>query len=140
MISNRKMIFLRILICYSAVLKMLRTLIFITIGAFFDLIFLQIIMPFLPIHITCINDIFFKNCSVNIKIPHLISKSLIFVLCQGSGCQLFLNQLNQYQFGFKRLSTDRLSYLSNSKCNFGVELKINDLFSKISQLTLKLLS
>ena len=30
-------------------------------------------------------DRFFKICSVNIKIFHLTSKSLIFVLCSGSG-------------------------------------------------------
>ena len=31
------------------------------------------------------SDRFFKNCSVNIKITHFTSKSLIFVLCPGSG-------------------------------------------------------
>ena len=35
------------------------------------------------------SDQFFKNYSVNIKITHLTSKSLIFVLCMGSGYLIF---------------------------------------------------
>ena len=49
-------------------------------------------------------DRFFKSCSVNIKITQLRSKSLMFVLCSGSGCLSFAHWINQYQFGYKRSS------------------------------------
>ena len=59
---------------------------------------------------------FFKNCSVNIKITHLISKSLIFVLCPGYGYLHFTHCINQCQFGYKMSSVDRILYFSNTKC------------------------
>ena len=71
---------------------------------------------FLALHWTC--DLFFKSCSVNIKIAHLTSKSLIFVLCLGSGYLHFAHWINQCQFGYKRSSAHRISYFSNTKCNF----------------------
>ena len=65
------------------------------------------------------SDLFFKNYSVNIKIAYLTSKSLIFVLCLGSGYVHFAHWINQYQIGYKISSVHRFSYVSNTKCNFG---------------------
>ena len=62
-------------------------------------------------------DRFSKNCSVNIKIAHLISKLLIFVLCTGSGCLHFVHWINQCQFSYKRSSAQRISYFK-IKSNF----------------------
>ena len=61
---------------------------------------------------------FFKNCSVNIKITHLTSKSLIFVLCHGSVYLHLAQLINQCQFGYKMSSVDRILYFSNTKCDF----------------------
>ena len=91
-----------------------------------------------------INDRFFKNCSIDIKIAHFTSKSLIFVLCPGSGCILFAHKLNQCHFGYKTSSTHKISYFGNTKCNFGVMpgtsnrfFKNCSVFIKIAQLTSK---
>ena len=85
---------------------------------------------------TC--DRFFKSCSFNIKIAHLTSKSLIFVLCPGSGCILFAHWINQCQFGYKTSSAHRISYFSNTKCNFGVMPGTSDRFFKNSSVNIKI--
>ena len=81
---------------------------------------------------------FFKSCSVNIKIAHLTSKSLIFVLCIGFGYLHFAHWINQCQFGYKRSSAHRISYISNTKCIFLAFPGLVIDFSKVARLTLKL--
>ena len=85
------------------------------------------------------SDRFFKNYSVNIKIAHLTSKSLIFMLCLGSGYLNITHWINQCRFCYKRSSAHRISYFSNTKSNFGTMLETKDRFLKITELTLKLL-
>ena len=77
-----------------------------------------------------INDRFFKNYSVNIKTAHLTSKSLIFVLCQGSGCLFFSHVITQCRFGYKISLVREIYYFSNLKCNFGVIPGTSDQFFK----------
>ena len=86
------------------------------------------------------SDRFFKNYSVNIKIAHLTSKSLIFVLCSGSGYLQFAHWINECQFGYKKSSAHTISYFSKAKCSFGVMIGTRFDFSKIHQLTLKVLT
>ena len=75
----------------------------------------------------------FKNYSVNIKIAHLTSNSLIFVLCMGSGYLHFAHWINQCQFGYKMSSMHRISYFSNKNCNFRAMPATSDrLFKKYS--------
>ena len=85
------------------------------------------------------SDRFLKNYSINIKIAHLTSKSLIFVLCSGSGYLHFAHWINQYQIGYNISSVHRISCFHNTKCNFGAMPELTIDFSKITQLTLKLL-
>ena len=92
---------------------------------------------FLALPRTC--DRFFKSHPVNIKIAHLTSKSLIFVLCSGSGYLQFAHWINQCQFGYKKSSANRISYFNKTKCSVGVMIGTRFEFSKITQLTLKLL-
>ena len=82
-------------------------------------------------------DRFFKNYSVNIKITHLTSKSLNFVLCMGYGYVNFARWINQCQFGYKRSSAHRILYFSNTKCNFLTFPVLVIDFSKFAHLTLK---
>ena len=78
------------------------------------------------------SDRFFLSCSVNIKIAHLTSKSLIFMLCLGSGYLHITHWINQCQFGYKMSSVHRISYFSNNKCNLGVMTGTSNRFSKIT--------
>ena len=64
------------------------------------------------------SDRILKNCSVDIKIIHLTSKSYIFLLCSGSGYVHFVHWINQCHFGYKISSSYRIIYFSNLKCNF----------------------
>ena len=78
-------------------------------------------------------DRVFKSCSINIKITHLTSKSLIFVLWSGSGYLHFAHWINQCQFGYKMSSMHRISYFSNKNCNFRAMPATSDrLFKKYS--------
>ena len=86
----------------------------------------------------CTSDRFFKNYSLNIKISHLTSKSLIFVLCHGSGCLHFAHWINQCQLGFKRSSARRILYFSNTKCNFIALPVICDRFFKMCSVNIKI--
>ena len=81
---------------------------------------------------------FFKNYSVNIKIAHLILKSLVFVLCMGSAYLHVAHWINQYRFGYKRSSTHRKLYFSNNKCNFVAFPGICDRFFKICSVNIKI--
>ena len=83
-------------------------------------------------------DRFFKNYSVNIKIAHLTSKSLIFVLCIGFGYLHFAHWINQCQFGYKRSSAHRISYISNTKCIFFAFHGICDRFFKSCSVNIKI--
>ena len=85
------------------------------------------------------SDRFLKNCSINIKIAQLTSKSLILLLCSGSGYLHFARWINQCQFGYKMSSVHRISYFTNTKCKFGAMPELLIDFSKITQLRLKLL-
>ena len=79
------------------------------------------------------SDRFSKNCSVNIKIHHLTSKSLIFVFCSGSGYLHFAHWINQCQFGYRMSSMHRISYFSNKNYNFRAMPGTSDrLFKKYS--------
>ena len=84
------------------------------------------------------SDRFLKNCSVNIKITHLKSKSLIFVLCSRSGCLHFAYYLNQYQFGYKRSSAHKILYFSNNKCSFLAMHRTYDRFFKNNSVNIKI--
>ena len=84
------------------------------------------------------SDRFFKNCSVNIKIAHFTSKSLIFVLCPGSGCILFAHWINQCQFGYRTTSARKIYYFGNTKSNFGVMPGITNRFFKNSSILIKI--
>ena len=84
------------------------------------------------------SDRFFKNCSVNIKIAHFTSKSLIFVLCPGPGCLLFTHWITQCQFGYKRSSAHKILYFGNTKCNFDVMPRNSDRFFKNSSVNIKI--
>ena len=92
---------------------------------------------FLALPGTC--DRLFQICTFNIKIARLTSKSLIFVLCLGSGYLHFAHWINQCRFGYKMSSVHRISYFRNNKCNIGVMPGTGNRFSKITQLRLKLL-
>ena len=87
---------------------------------------------------TGISDRFLKNCSVNIKIALLTSKSLIFVLCSGSGYPQFAQWINQCQFCYKMWSMYTFSYFSNTKCNFGAIPGTSDLFFKNYSVNIKI--
>ena len=84
------------------------------------------------------SDRFLKNFSVNIKIIHLTSKSLIFVLCSGSGYLQFAHWIIQCLFAYKKSSAQRISYFSKTKCIFSDMIGTRFDFSKMAQLTLKL--
>ena len=84
------------------------------------------------------SDRFLNNYSINIKIPHLRSKSLIFVLCSGSGYLHFAHWTNQCQFGYKRSYLHRISYFSNTKCHFGVNPRTSDRIFKNYSVNIKI--
>ena len=84
------------------------------------------------------SDRFLKNCSVNIKIALLTSKKLIFVLCSGSGYLHFAYWINQCQFGHRTSSMHKISYFSNTKCNFGVMPGTSDRFFKNCSIDIKI--
>ena len=84
------------------------------------------------------SDRFFKNYSVNIKITHLTSKSLNFVLCMGYGYVNFARWINQCQFGYKRSSAHRILYFTNTKCNFEAFPGTCDRFFKICSVNIKI--
>ena len=84
------------------------------------------------------SDRFLKNCSVNIKIPNFTSKLLIFVFCSGSGYLHFEHWINQCQFDYKMSSMHRISYFSNTKCNFGAITGTSDLFFKNYSVNIKI--
>ena len=93
-------------------------------------------MKFGVMHV--INDRFSKNCSVNIKIAHYTSKSLIFVLCPGSECILFSHSINQCQFGYKTPSAHRISYFNNINHNLCVMPGTSDRFFKNCSIDIKI--
>ena len=84
------------------------------------------------------SDRFLKNYSINIKIAQLTSKSLILLLCSGSGYLHFARWINQCQFGYKMSSMHRISYFSNTKCNFGAIPRTSDRFFKNYSVNIKI--